>query len=70
MMFRKVMIEGMSCGHCVKRVKNALNEISGVTNVEVDLENKMAVVESNTEIDESTIRAAVDDAGYTVLGVS
>ena len=32
----KVIIEGMSCGHCVNHVKEALLEIESVLNVDVN----------------------------------
>ena len=44
MMRAKINIDGMSCGHCVMRVKNALMR-EGVVNVEVSLESDLAIVE-------------------------
>jgi copper chaperone CopZ len=32
---KTLKIEGMSCGHCERRVKNALEEIDGVTVISV-----------------------------------
>ena len=40
-----VNVNGMSCGHCVKRVETALKAIRGVSSVKVSLENKCADVE-------------------------
>ncbi|MEG2018838.1 MAG: cation transporter, partial [Clostridium sp.] len=34
-MKKKISIEGMSCGHCVNHVKEALSELPGVTSVDV-----------------------------------
>jgi len=64
----KLSIEGMSCGHCVKRVTNALNEVSGVKSASVDLASKSAVVEG--EADEAALKAAVEDAGYDVVRIT
>jgi len=36
-MKKTLLVEGMSCGHCEKAVKNALKELNGVLKVEVDL---------------------------------
>ncbi|HID69685.1 MAG TPA: heavy-metal-associated domain-containing protein, partial [Desulfobacterales bacterium] len=33
-----VSIKGMSCQHCVASTKKALEEIDGITNVDVNLE--------------------------------
>lgn len=38
-------VTGMSCGHCVKRVGDALKAVKGVKNAEVDLANGKAEIE-------------------------
>ena len=68
-MKKKVLIEGMSCNHCVKHVREALSDLNGVTNVEVNLEDKYAILESGAEIEDKDIKAAIDDAGYEVAGI-
>ena len=65
----KLIIEGMSCGHCVKHVKEALEEIDTVQNVDVNLENKTATFDSNISIDEGKIKFAIEDAGYEVIKI-
>ncbi|HCQ29550.1 MAG TPA: heavy metal-binding domain-containing protein [Flavobacteriales bacterium] len=55
-------VEGMSCGHCVKGVTNAITSVDGVQDVSVSLENNSATVtfdESKTSIDK--IKQAVND---------
>ncbi|MGL4336282.1 MAG: heavy-metal-associated domain-containing protein [Turicibacter sp.] len=61
-MEKKLLIEGMSCQHCVSHVKEALLELSGVSSVEVNLEGKFAVIE--TSCDNELLRATIDEAGY------
>lgn len=69
-MKRKLIIEGMSCGHCVNHVKEALLEVEGITAVEVDLEGSNAVVESGKEISEEVFKNAVEEeAGYTLVKI-
>lgn len=51
-MKKKILIEGMSCEHCVGHVKNALEGLDGVTSVEVSLENKCAIVETTNSNEE------------------
>ena len=68
-MKKTISIEGMTCGHCVGRVKAALSGIPGVARVEVDLGKKMAVVEG-TVVDDAVLKGAVTEAGYEVVGVS
>lgn len=66
-MKKKLLIEGMSCGHCVKHVKEALSELEGVSSVDVDLASKSAVLEG--EVSEEKIKFAVEDAGYEVVSI-
>ncbi|AKA68173.1 heavy metal transport/detoxification protein [Clostridium carboxidivorans P7] len=68
-MKKKIIVEGMSCGHCVNHVKTALEEINGATNVSVDLDSKTAVVEASSEIKDSDIKFAIEDAGYEVVSI-
>lgn len=68
-MKKKILVEGMSCGHCVKHVKDALSELNGVTNVDVDLASKTAVIEASDDVKDSDIKFAVEDAGYEVVSI-
>ncbi|MFZ5968429.1 MAG: heavy-metal-associated domain-containing protein [Bacillota bacterium] len=68
-MKKKITIEGMSCGHCVGHVTEALKEVCGVKNVEVDLGGKNAVVELAHAVEDSKLIAAIDEAGYNAVKV-
>ncbi|SHJ92551.1 copper ion binding protein [Clostridium cavendishii DSM 21758] len=68
-MKKKILIEGMSCGHCVNHVKEALIELNGVTNVEVDLASKSAIIEATKDIKDEDIKFAIDDVGYDVINI-
>lgn len=68
-MKKKIIVEGMSCGHCVNHVKTALEELSGVNSVSVDLASKTAVVEASSEVDNADIKAAIEEAGYEVVNI-
>jgi len=68
-MKKLMMIDGMSCGHCMNHVKNALEEINGVKSVAVDLQGKNAVIELNQDIEDSILKAAVEEVGYDVIGI-
>lgn len=60
-----IKVEGMSCGHCVMRVKKAIEGIEGVKKVDVSLEDKQAVVEFDEgKTDVEKIKAAVRETGY------
>lgn len=66
-MKKKILIEGMSCSHCVKHVTEALKDL-GAKGVEVNLEKKYALAEVNNISDES-IKSAIEDAGYDVVEI-
>ncbi|CUH94691.1 hypothetical protein P22_0757 [Propionispora sp. 2/2-37] len=61
-----IKIDGMSCGHCKAAVEKALRDVAGVITAEVDLGKKQAVVTGAAAL--SDLRAAVEDAGYDVVG--
>ena len=59
----QLAIEGMSCGHCVKSVRNALESIPGIQVNDVQVGS--ATVETDgTPASIAAIKAALDDAGY------
>lgn len=68
-MKKKVLVEGMSCGHCVNHVKEALSELKGVTSVDVNLAAKTAIVEASVDVSDKDIKFAVEDAGYDVVDI-
>ena len=59
-------IEGMSCAHCVKHVKEGLESTAGVKSAEVSLKDKTVIVEHGDEVDLAMLKAAVEEAGYEV----
>jgi len=68
-MKKKIIIEGMSCNHCVAHVEQALMEVDGVKSVKVDLKGKNAVVDLSHDVDDSKLKAAIEDAGYEVIRI-
>ncbi len=67
-MTKKMIIEGMSCMHCVGRVEKALNAIAGVSG-KVDLASKTAVITLSAPVDDAVLTAAVTKAGYEVVSL-
>ena len=68
-MKKKIMIDGMSCGHCEKSVSDALQKVSGVSSVEVNLDGKYAVVICEDSVQDHKLKNAVEDAGFEVTGM-
>ncbi|MFD2763599.1 copper ion binding protein [Micromonospora soli] len=61
-------VQGMTCGHCVNSVSTEVGAIPGVSDVQVDLASGQVTVTSESPLDTDTVRAAVDEAGYDLVG--
>ena len=61
-------VSGMSCGHCEKSVSQELNALPGVTGVSADAKAGTVTVSSEAPLDDDAVRAAVDEAGYQLVG--
>jgi len=62
-------VKGMTCMGCVRSVKNVLEPIAGVHNIEVSLEKGLVTVSydaARTGIE--AFKSAIADAGYDVVG--
>jgi len=59
-------VVGMTCGHCVRSVKDEVGKLDGVESVAVDLSTGVVTVESTQPIDDDAFAAAIDEAGYEV----
>jgi copper chaperone len=61
-------VVGMTCGHCVNAVTDEVSQLPGVTGVDVDLASGGLTVISEAPVEETAVRAAVEEAGYEVAG--
>ena len=60
------LVEGMTCNHCVEE----LTEVAGVTEVTVDLASGLpstVSITSDAPLDDATVGAAIEEAGYTLV---
>ncbi|MCD6726885.1 MAG: heavy-metal-associated domain-containing protein [Solirubrobacteraceae bacterium] len=64
---REYSVSGMTCGHCAASVTEEVSEVAGVESVDVDLQAGRLVV-GGTGVDDEAVRAAVQEAGYEVVG--
>ncbi len=60
-------VNGMMCGGCENRVKNAIQNIEGVENVTADHTSGKVVVTSNDNVSKETIEETLQDIGYEVV---
>ncbi len=59
-------VEGMSCMHCVMRVKKAVENLKGVQSSDVQI-GIVTVTFDETSVKKEDIEKAVTNAGYKVV---
>lgn len=59
---------GMTCGHCEQSVSQEISALDGVTAVTAAAKSGEVTVTSAAPLDEEAVRAAVDEAGYELVG--
>ncbi|OII10942.1 heavy metal transporter [Curtobacterium sp. MCBA15_009] len=65
-----LLVEGMTCEHCVMSVTEELTELDGVSGVDVRLVvggSSEVTVTSSAPIDADALDSAVTEAGYQVV---
>ncbi|MBF0709518.1 MULTISPECIES: copper chaperone CopZ [Bacillales] len=61
-------IEGMTCDHCKAAVTTALQELEGVSEVNVNVEEGTAKVSYNaSSVSVSEMNEAVEEQGYDIV---
>jgi len=62
-----LIVQGMSCNHCVKAVEGSVGALNGVAVVKVNLKAATVDVEYNQhKISLDQIKETIDDQGYDV----
>ena len=65
-----VKVDGMACGMCEAHVNDAVRKAFSVKKVTSSHKKGETVLLTETDIDETALRSAIRDAGYTVTAVS
>lgn len=61
-------VSGMSCGHCESAITREVTSIPGVTSVTAVAQSGLLTIASEGPLDDAAVRAAVDEAGYELVG--
>ena len=61
-----LQVEGMSCGHCIRAVTNAIQGLDQAAKVNVDLAAKRVVAQ--TSLPRADVVRAVEEEGFAVKG--
>jgi len=65
----QITVNGMMCGHCESHVKKALEAIDGIESAVASHEENLVTITSSHDVDETVIKAAIEDAGYEYVGI-
>lgn len=68
-MKKTITIEGMSCGHCEKRVKKALEDLAEIESAEVSADNDQALIDLNKAVETDKLAAAIEAVGYKFIKI-
>ena len=63
-MTQSLTVHGMSCDGCETTVRDAVSDVSGVTDAVVERETDSVAIDGTAETD--ALVAAIEDAGYQV----
>ncbi len=61
-------VSGMTCGHCEGAVTAEVGALPGVTGVTAVATTGLVTVTAEAPLDDEAVRAAVDEAGYELIG--
>lgn len=66
----EILVQGMTCSHCVASVTEQLSALDDVQNVTIELAPSggasTVTISSTTPLDANRVRAAVEEAGYSL----
>ena len=68
---QRFQVTGMTCAHCVGAVTDELSRLSGVNEVRIELVSggvSVVTVDASAPLEAAVVRAAVDEAGYELVG--
>lgn len=64
-------VNGLVCGFCAQGIEKTLKGLPATDDVFVSLEDRLVAVKlkDGADIDDATLKKALKDAGYTVVGI-
>ena len=62
-----IKVNGMVCGGCENRVKNAVKSIEGVEDVTADHTSGVVTIKANEDVLEEKVKERIEDIGFEVV---
>lgn len=64
---RKILnVDGMSCNHCIEKIKKFLSDCDGVEFININLDDKTLEVDIDDDSRLDSVIEAIEDAGFIV----
>lgn len=60
-------VTGMTCGHCELSVREEVEQIPGVEDIQVSAQTGRLSVSAAEPVDDARVLAAVEEAGYSAV---
>ena len=60
-------VKGMVCGGCENRIKNALESIDGIKNVEANYHTGLVKIQADETVKQETVEETITDIGFEVV---
>jgi len=62
-----IKVNGMMCGGCENRVKNALSLVEGIQTVEADYNDGIIKINAKDTFQEEELKKIIDNLGFEVV---
>lgn len=66
---REYQVTGMTCGHCELSVREEVEQLAGVTGIQVSAAAGRLTITAPADLDDDGVIAAVEEAGYAAVRV-
>lgn len=66
-MKQEVKVEGMTCAGCANTVKQRFSGLPNVLDVDIDLDDQQAILESSKRISDEELQTALEGTAYSIV---
>ena len=63
----EIVIKGMHCEYCKKRIEEALKKVENIQKLKIDLKSGKTIIKYTGELDISIINNIITELGYEII---